>query len=74
MTVQDLIEILEDMDPEAEVRLAMQPAWAMEYTIGNVVEVTNDPEDQDSTPIVYLSEGNWVGYLPGVAAEELGWN
>lgn len=74
MTVQDLIDTLSEMNPEAKVRLAMQPSWAMEYTIGRIVEVVDDPESPNSDCTVYLSEGNQEGYLPGVAQEELGWN
>ena len=47
MTVQELIEILEDFDGEAEVRLAQQPSWPFEYGIGEVAEVRNAPKQQD---------------------------
>jgi len=33
VTVVDLIEELEACDPDAEVRLAQQPAWPFEYAI-----------------------------------------
>ena len=39
MTVEELIAELEDMDPSAEVRLAMQPRYPMEYTVDRVEEV-----------------------------------
>ena len=37
MKVQELIEILENMDPDATVLLATQPAWPFEYSIEGVV-------------------------------------
>ncbi len=48
MLVADLIRTLEDMDPEAEVRLAVQPSYPMTYSIGDVVEYEGS---------VYLAEG-----------------
>lgn len=33
MTVADLIEALEGMDPEAEVHLMTQPEWPFEYSV-----------------------------------------
>lgn len=69
MTVQELKDTLEGMDADAEVRLAMQPQWAFEYSINDIVVV----EDKDGNNIAYLSEGRQLGYLPGNVAEELGW-
>jgi hypothetical protein len=66
MTVQSLIEILEDMDPEAEVRLAIQPSYPFEHSVGQVEE---DMEKR----IVYIAEAGQVGYLPGEIREWLGW-
>lgn len=97
MTIRELIEELTDLADEhgddAEVRLAFQPRWPLEYTVGrDVVAVTfaapldadyvDDAEDSDDAvadedhagTIVYLGEGRQVGYLPGVAATELGWS
>jgi hypothetical protein len=74
MTVQRLIEELEQMNPNAEVRFAAQPNWPFEYDIDSVVQV--DVEDRridDTTEVVYLEEGRQIGYLPGEAARELGW-
>jgi hypothetical protein len=39
MIVQELIEELRACDPEAEVRLAQQPSWPFEYSIGQIREV-----------------------------------
>jgi hypothetical protein len=39
MTVEELRSELENLDPEAEVRLAQQPSWPFEYSIGQIREV-----------------------------------
>ena len=74
MTVKRLIEELEQMNPNAEVRFAAQPNWPFEYDIDSVVQVdVEDRRTDDITEIVYLEEGRQIGYLPGEAARELGW-
>ncbi|MFB7649484.1 hypothetical protein ACFC0S_16405 [Streptomyces sp. NPDC056084] len=65
MTVADLIEQLEGMDPDAPVRLATQPAYPFEYTIGKVAEA------EDGT--CWIAEGEQVGYLGEDAANALEW-
>ena len=69
MTVAELIEELEYMDQDTEVRFASQPSWPFEYSISSVVEVDVD----DSTPVVYLEEGSQLGYLPTEAKNQLMW-
>lgn len=72
MTVVELIEILEEAasyDPDMEVRLAFQPRWPFEHSIGATAEAVG--EDESST--FYIAEGHQIGYLPGEAAEALGW-
>lgn len=64
MTVQEFINELEGLDPEMEVRFASQPSWPFEYSIKSILPVGE---------IVYLEEGTQLGYLPGEAAEALGW-
>lgn len=77
MTVIELIEELEQMNPEAEVRFASQPSWPFEYSINSVIEVNEDggTEDvrDDGESVVYLEEGTQLGYLPGHVKDELGW-
>lgn len=68
MTVAQLMAILEDCDPEAEVRLAHQPAWPFEYSVSAVEEYGTD-----DGPVVYIAEGSQLGYLPGEVREGLGW-
>lgn len=42
MTVEELIEQLSDMNPNAEVRLAIQPRYPFEYEIQDEVVETED--------------------------------
>lgn len=80
MLISELIEQLMDIQadhPDAEVRLAMQPAWAFEYSIHQVTAVEEEKDtsdrDGDSDPdvIVYISEGVQLGYLPGDAKDQV---
>ena len=69
MTVTELKNLFEDLQAQgyenAEVRLAMQPSWPMEYSIdANATESSDVVED-----VVYLFEGSQIGYLPAEAAE-----
>ena len=71
MYAHELLEVLQDIcetDPGAEVRLATQPAWPMEHTIDRV-----HVDTVDALGIVYLVEGEQLGYLPEIAKTELWW-
>ena len=79
MTAKELIEELEyaisvNGSNDVEVRLAQQPKWAFEYTIDSAVTIEVENElDDEKDKVVYLSEGSQLGYLPELAASELGW-
>lgn len=77
MTVAELIEELDGVDPDSEVRLAVQPRWPFEYSIAAIVQVPavdDESVPEDERPmIVYFGEGAQLGYLPGYVSEELGW-
>ena len=79
MTARDLIEELEyaisiNGGNDVEVRTAQQPKWAFEYTIDQAITFEVDDENTDEKEkIVYLGEGSQIGYLPELAASELGW-
>ena len=49
MKVSELLELLEDVDGDAEVRLAFQPSWPLQYRIGEVVEVDLGADTEDCT-------------------------
>lgn len=70
MTVGELMERLSDLPEDAEVRVAEQPAYPMEYRVGDPVLVQ---ELLVAGPVVYLPEAGHVGYLSGAVAVELGW-
>lgn len=75
MRLSELIEQLVDIQDrlqgeDPEVRLAMQPQWAFEYSICSVT-CLEDSEGEEA-PVVYLSEGVQLGYLPG-AAQDVAW-
>lgn len=65
MTVRELIEMLEGMDPDATVRLATQQQWPFKNEIHTVRESQTDDD------VVYIYEGSQVGYLSENDAE--GW-
>jgi len=69
MKVSDLISVLEDCDPDGEVRLAIQPSYPFELAVDRVEEIVGS--DPDS--VVYISQGRSVGYLSGEARDALGW-
>lgn len=85
MTVGQLKELLADYPDETEVRFAAQPNWPFEYSIS--ADITDngsgneneDGEDEDQTDengeptIVWLAEGEQIGYLPGAVVTGLGW-
>jgi hypothetical protein len=78
MTVNELIMLLEDMDGDTEVRLAIQPSWPFEYSVGSIVrcsplEYEEYDREGDGESVVYIGEGSQLGYLPLVVKDELGW-
>lgn len=69
MRISELLELLENIqedfpDEDPEVRLAMQPQWAFEYSIHAVTPVFLEDHQGGVAPVVYLSEGTQLGYLP----------
>jgi len=52
MTVQELIDILSDMNPDAEVKLAIQPSWPFQHGIDRVVEVVAPTDEAPQWGVV----------------------
>jgi hypothetical protein len=56
MTVEELMTILEDMDPDAEVVMVFQENWPLEYALGGVAlrsdaeGRSDDERDPDAPP------------------------
>lgn len=67
MTVKDLIEQLEEMNPNAEVCFAFQPRNPFEYRVNDEIVQTED------TTKVFLADDGQVSYLDEEVAELLGW-
>lgn len=60
MNVDELISLLEEFEPEAEVRMAFQPSDPLESAIEGVV----NGEELGKEGIVYLVEGDNFGDAP----------
>lgn len=70
ITVGELMDWLAELDEDAEVRLAHQPSCPFEYSLDGFNPVVTAAGGGDcETPVVYLVEGNQLGYLPGEAME-----
>lgn len=67
MTVGDLLELLEGYDEDTKVRIATQPSWPLEHSLGH------EGAYDDDAKVLYLAEGQQLGYVPGHVAEQLGW-
>lgn len=69
MNVSQLIRKLQEIaetDPNAEVRLAVQPSWPFANHLGWNVVLADDG-------VVYIPEDGQEGYLGDEAKEALGW-
>ena len=53
MDVKTLIEYLEDMNPDAEVKLAIQPTWAFQHSISEVISTSTSTDLQWGVQIRY---------------------
>jgi hypothetical protein len=71
MKAEELIQLLEDVEPDTEVRIMSQPSWPFEYSIRgtNLASELGDfkphgyKEDQDdNVDVLYLLEGRQLGY------------
>lgn len=69
MTVGDLIATLEGIDPDTPVRLAQQPSWPFEYSIGDVVQVEVGGPEEGKT-VRYLADDGTTQRGMIVAAHE----
>jgi hypothetical protein len=69
---------LQDYYPDTPIRLATQPGWPFEYTLGRVALIPNDAEgdgtEPTGDPVVWIAEGCQVSYLPPIDRHALGWS
>lgn len=68
MKVRDLLDLLRDMDPEAEVRIASE-ADRRQYAVSAVALWALD-EAFTRGQAVYLAEGVRLGHVPEVVGEQ----
>jgi hypothetical protein len=47
MNIRELIELLEDVDPDAEVLLAHQPSWPLQFTVAGIYDAANADQPCD---------------------------
>lgn len=83
MNVRDLMELLEDMDPDLEVMIAQQPSWPLASKVRHVVAATDLPHDDadavdlpSSDPrgredILWIAAGDATEYAPGAVFDEV---
>ena len=64
MTVGELIELLEDFEPETEVRLGTQPEYPLQHSVAGVVHTSQLTANQvmhlagsDDAEVVWILEG-----------------
>ncbi len=69
MTVEDLIHLLSDQYPHAEVKIAYQPNYPMGMNTGDELAVSEDGME------VYIAQTGYGGnfYLPEDICEQLDW-
>ena len=77
MTVNEMIERLQEVAEgglgECEMRLAFQPSWPLQFTVGGIAipeadETDTDEAQDESAPVVYITEGSHPDdspYAPG---------
>lgn len=68
MRVKQLKAILNELDDDIEIRIAVQPEWAFEHILFNTGLAHINGE-----LILYLATGNQIGYLPQEAKVAVGW-
>ncbi|MFD8321408.1 hypothetical protein [Kitasatospora purpeofusca] len=64
-TVRDLLAQLQGLDPNLQVRLAVNPGWPFAHYVGTDVVVHSG--------CAYIGEDGQDGYLPPVVRHELAW-
>ncbi|MER5567203.1 hypothetical protein ABT083_13475 [Streptomyces goshikiensis] len=70
-TIGEIIDQLSAFDRDAVFRLAINPLFPMEHTVGSIVS-TVDPQGRT---VVYLAErGEQLGPLPKSVAVDLTWH
>ncbi|MGK5496708.1 hypothetical protein [Streptomyces sp. URMC 125] len=69
-TVRQLIRRLRTYDPDAVIRLAVNPDFPFAHFLGDLTEA----QDEDGRPAVFLGEAGQQGFLPPYVAQTLTWH
>ncbi|WP_435059099.1 hypothetical protein [Streptomyces sp. bgisy060] len=70
-TARDIIDRLSTVDPDTPVRLAINPLFPLEHTIGEVIVTT----DALGGTVVYVTEsGEQLGPVPPAVTVAVGWH
>lgn len=72
MQVADLISLLQNVDSEAEVRIAYQPTYPLYSGLSAWKEPVEFTDDEGNT-FLYIGSGGSTGYLPDEVSSLLGW-
>jgi hypothetical protein len=65
MKVQDLLNVLEDLNPEMEIRVVIQPSAPIEYEVKGMVlqsEVETAYTAPNENDVLFLLAGKQIGY------------
>ncbi|MDZ4879050.1 MAG: hypothetical protein CLLPBCKN_008488 [Chroococcidiopsis cubana SAG 39.79] len=65
MKVQDLLNVLEDLNPEIEIRVVIQPSAPIEYEVKGMVlqsEVETAYTAPNENDVLFLLAGKQIGY------------
>ena len=73
MNVKELKEHLDDYPDNMEVKLAQQPNWPFQYSIGDVGEAKIDDDDDSAGTALFIGEDYQEQYLSADASRVLGW-
>lgn len=79
MTVQELIDMLQDFDADTEVRVAYQSHYPIRAKIANVTEIEPDEdwteeENAEDTSFVWIALSDHIGHNESPYAPSAAWS
>ena len=74
MTVQELIELLEEFEGDTQVRIAYQPSYPLRALVSNVTSAADDEDDPDSKEIVWIATSDYVPSQENPYAPRAAWS
>lgn len=64
MKVYELIERLEEWEPDSEVYIATQPSWPLQFEVARITSNEDQLPNPDEPDVVYLLTGEHPGGHP----------